>query len=73
MSINNITIVAEPVTESDVPEKCCCNCEHNLRIKQKDYPKLIDYNECSIDGHYIGYIACFEDCCKNWTRTTAFD
>ena len=42
--------------------KCCCSCSHNIRTGE---PANITCH-CDIDGHYIGYVACFEDCCDDW-------
>lgn len=44
--------------------KICCNCRHNIRTG-----KIPDIEcHCDIDGHYIGYIACFEHWCRHWTK-----
>ena len=42
--------------------KCCCNCIHNIRTGEPASKKC----HCDVDGHYIGYVACFEDCCEDW-------
>jgi len=44
-------------------EPCCCSCEHNIRSNTGNGD--VECN-CDIDGHYIGYVECFEDCCTNW-------
>ena len=44
--------------------KVCCNCNHNIRTPKKDYIEC----QCDKDGHYIGYVACFEDWCKHWAK-----
>ena len=52
------TIKVVEYDESNQRKRCCCNCGNNKRIKQEDgYVRC----ECAIDGHYIGYVACFED------------
>ena len=48
--------------EGEEMTKCCCNCLHNIRTGE---PASITCH-CDIDGHYIGYVACFEDCCDDW-------
>ena len=45
-------------------KKCCCNCVHDIRVK--DEQDRVHHNECEIDGHWIGYIACFELRCDHW-------
>lgn len=42
-------------------DKVCCNCRHDIRTD--DYE-----NYCDIDGHYIGYIECFEGWCRHWAK-----
>lgn len=49
--------------------KVCCNCRHNIRTEEKGHITC----HCEIDGHYIGYVACFEDWCKHWARETKWD
>lgn len=44
--------------------KCCCNCEHDIR--EKDAKGMVIRNTCEIDGHYIGYLACFGLRCDHW-------
>ena len=44
-------------------DRCCCNCRRNIRTKEDDgYIKC----HCEIDGHYIGYVECFEGWCRRW-------
>jgi hypothetical protein len=38
--------------------KCCCSCKHDIRTG--------DICNCDLDGHYIGYVACFESVCEEW-------
>ena len=38
-------------------QRCCCNCDH----------RMADKWHCDIDGHYIGYVECFEGWCHHWT------
>lgn len=45
-------------------DRVCCNCRHNKRTPKKTY---IDCN-CDIDGHYIGYIQCFDNWCRHWAK-----
>lgn len=69
-SLNDITsefiLVSVPCTEDDFKKRCCCNCGHDIRIPRKDMPELVDHNECDLDGHYIGYVDCFENWCRHW-------
>lgn len=46
-------------------KRVCCNCGNNIR-KKMDGGHVQCY--CQIDGHYIGYIACFEDWCRRWRK-----
>jgi hypothetical protein len=44
--------------------RVCCSCRHNKRI-----PNGTDMQcKCDIDGHYIGYIECFDCWCRRWQR-----
>lgn len=45
-------------------QRICCNCRHDIRIEEKGHIN----NYCEIDGHYIGYVACFEDWCRHWAK-----
>lgn len=38
----------------------CCSCGHNIRNGKGG-------NHCELDGHYIGYVANFENWCRHWT------
>ena len=51
-------------------KRVCCNCGNNKRIKQEDGHVRC---ECAIDGHYIGYVACFGDWCRRWKRNRKWD
>ena len=42
--------------------KCCCNCKHDKRTWEGGNCTTT----CDIDGHYIGYVACFETMCEEW-------
>ena len=53
-------MIIEDITDE---YKCCCSCIHDIRKHNKD--KTVT-NYCDIDGHYIGYVACFESVCKEW-------
>ena len=46
-------------------KRVCCNCGNNKRIKDS---KGHVHCECAIDGHYIGYVACFEHWCNRWRK-----
>lgn len=46
-------------------ERCCCNCGNNIRYGSVCH--------CSVDGHYIGYIECFEQWCKHWRKEHKWD
>ena len=52
------------ITEKTKEYECCCSCKHNKR--KKDGENI--YCECEIDGHYIGYIACFDNVCERWKK-----
>ena len=49
--------------------KACCNCRHNIRTQAED----IITCHCEMDGHYIGYIACFEGWCQHWAKDRSFE
>ena len=49
--------------------RCCCNCRHNIRKEEKTYIHCY----CDIDGHYIGYVECFEGWCRRWAKDHTFD
>ena len=46
-------------------KECCCSCTHNIR--QTDDNRIIRCY-CEIDGHNIGYVACFEDVCEKYEK-----
>ena len=50
-------------------ERVCCNCRHNIRT---DGGVNIECH-CDIDGHYIGYLECFEHWCRRWAKDHTFD
>ena len=50
-------------------KRICCNCGHNIRTT-KDRRTVCN---CDIDGHYIGYVECFEHWCPRWKRETKWD
>ena len=52
------------ITEKTKEYECCCSCKHNKR--KKDGENI--YCECEIDGHYIGYIASFDNVCERWVK-----
>lgn len=45
-------------------KRVCCNCGNNIRKETKYGIEC----ECAIDGHRIGYIACFEHWCNRWRK-----
>lgn len=51
------------ITEAVNESRCCCSCRHNKRYHDEGG---MCYCECEIDGHYIGYIACFENVCDEY-------
>lgn len=46
------------ITEVTDESKCCCSCRHNIRT----------ICHCEKDGHYIGYVANFEQVCEEWEK-----
>ena len=67
-----ITLISVPASPSDYKKRCCCNCGHDIRVPCKDNPNMVDHNECEIDGHYIGYLDCFEHWCNRWCKDKKF-
>lgn len=66
----NIIIETTKSNYNEQRKRCCCNCGNNIRVEQEDgYVRC----ECAIDGHYIGYVACFEDWCRRWRRERKWD
>lgn len=51
-------------------KRVCCNCGNNQRIKDKHGHVRC---ECAIDGHYIGYVECFEHWCRRWKKERKWD
>lgn len=49
--------------------RVCCNCRHNIRTGD---PAHIE-NHCDIDGHYIGYVECFEGWCRRWAKDRTWE
>ena len=45
--------------------RCCCNCRRNIRYFDEGG---MCYCQCEIDGHYIGYVECFEGWCRRWAK-----
>ena len=41
-------------------QRVCCNC------RQRTTP-----DKCSVDGHYIGYMACMMAWCRHWASDEA--
>ena len=50
-------------------KRVCCNCGNNIRTGESANVKC----HCAIDGHYIGYIECFEGWCRRWKRDRKWD
>lgn len=49
--------------------RVCCNCRHNIRTGEIGYIKC----HCDIDGHYIGYVECFEGWCRRWAKDRTWE
>lgn len=45
-------------------KRICCNCGNNIRTGEPANIKC----HCEIDGHYIGYVECFEGWCRRWKK-----
>lgn len=43
-------------------ERFCWNCRHNIRTGDISNREC----HCEIDGHWIGYVQCFEGWCRRW-------
>lgn len=52
-------------------ERKCVNCGHNIRSEATDGSGSVC--NCAIDGHYIGYVECFEHWCRRWCKDHTFD
>ncbi len=50
-------------------KRVCCNCGRNIR---KEKPHGIECY-CELDGHYIGYLECFEHWCRRWKKDRKWD
>lgn len=50
-------------------ERKCVNCRRNKRIPREAGIEC----RCEADGHYIGYVECFEHWCKKWAKDHKFD
>ena len=46
-------------------ERVCCNCGNNVRTEDGNGNI---HCACAVDGHYIGYIECFEGWCRRWKK-----
>lgn len=66
VKIPDIKITAAPVTENDIRKRCCCNCRHDIRIKNES--GMVTHCECEIDHHYISYNQTFEGWCNHWSK-----
>lgn len=40
----------------------CVNCRHRI-VDDKHLS-----SSCEIDGHYIGYLKCFDGWCRHWAK-----
>lgn len=61
----NFTIKLVEVSPDGTERKrCCCNCGNNIRYEDNGRIKC----KCDIDGHYIGYVECFEGWCRRWRK-----
>lgn len=54
----------DPATEK--PKRRCVSCGHNIRKQEPDEQHVVC--RCELDGHYIGYVECFERWCPHWKR-----
>lgn len=43
--------------------KVCCNCRHNIRVKDKKYGIRC---QCEIDNKYMDYMWVMEGWCRHW-------
>ena len=51
-------------------DRCCCTCDRNIRVKDEN--GMVIRCECEIDGHYIGYVACFESSCRHYALDRSY-
>ena len=58
----DFTIKVTKCTEENMRKRCCCNCRRNIRSGDPIQC------HCEIDGHYIGYVECFEGWCRRWAK-----
>jgi len=52
-------------------KKVCCNCQHNIRIKETpmDGGKSSRIScFCSVHKEFIGYAQCMEGWCRHWAK-----
>ena len=54
------------MTYSTNEDKVCCNCRHNIRMRNNDGAFL--RTVCEMDGHYIDYIECMTMRCRHWAK-----
>lgn len=52
-------------------KRVCCNCGHCIRVK--DSEGMVKYNQCEIDGKYLGYIDTMEGWCRRWCKDHFWD
>lgn len=49
--------------ETTYRKRRCCNCRHNIRVKEKNgYVST----HCELDNHSISYVQCFNGWCRHW-------
>ena len=56
-------------TSTKERKRVCCNCGNNIRTGELGEKVC----HCAIDGHYIGYIECFEGWCRRWKKDRKWD
>ena len=60
----------EPAVRGTERKRVCCNCGNNIRTEdEKGHIKC----HCKIDGHYIGYVECFDGWCRRWRKDRKWD
>lgn len=68
----SVMILHEPEYFEKTPiekQRVCCNCGNCDRVEEKGHTNTY----CAIDGHYIGYIECFEGWCRRWRKDRKWD
>ena len=62
-------ILIESTENRKERKRICCNCGNNIRTGDIGSIKC----HCAIDGHYIGYVECFEGWCRRWKKERKWD